>query len=328
MIKLIYSNIGKIYRKTNAFLSVIFLNKFQIEHFNLKKHNKLFLSIKKNEKKVNNTKISKKDVFDSFAIFKKNIRSIIFDSDKLKKFLSEDEIHKVMFGLNRLLFLKELFLVKNDNKWSSTWSKIIKEERIGNPIPFFLYPVSSGNRIHEVYNIMKLTHFNNSQNKIENVIEFGGGYGGFCNLYKKIFKVKKYIIYDLLEVTYIQFYYLKMLGYDVSINSSKINSRNHVYLFNDQKKLNYFLNKISFKRTMFISNWGLSETPTHLRKKFEKYIKKTNVAYLAFQENFGKVNNLKYFNKIFSERKNKLNRYSRLGENHYYLFSENKYKKG
>ena len=225
MIQFLYSNIGKVYRKINILLSIIFLNNFQLENLNLQKHYKLFSTINKDRKKIEKTKIYKKDIFNSFAKFKKNIRSILFDSNRLKSFLSEDEIHKVMFGLNRILFLKELLLIKKDNRWKSKWSKIIKEDKVGNPIPFFLYPKSSGNRIHEVFNIMKLTSFSNKQNKIENILEFGGGYGSFCNLYKKLFKVKKYIIYDLLEVTYIQFYYLKMLGYDVSINSLKINSK-------------------------------------------------------------------------------------------------------
>ena len=323
MIKIIYDIFGKLYRKVNICLSIFYLNKFKLKKEKYKIHEQIFKLILRDKKKKLNSKIDKKNLFPSFIKFKLEMRKIIFNKDKLKNFLTQDEIHKVMCGLNRIIFYKELKEIMEEKYWKKYWKKIIIEDYIGNPIPYFIYPKSSGNRIHETFNIMKLIKFNKLNNKVENIFEFGGGYGGFCNLYKKIFKVKKYIIYDLPEVSYIQFYYLKMLGYNVKINSTKISNNDYIYLFSDIKLLNKFVKKIRANKTLFISNWGFSETPIFLRKKFEKFILKSREVYFAFQQQFGKIDNLKYFNSLFKKRKNFLDKYSRMNENHFYLYSKN-----
>ena len=322
MIKLIYDIFGKLYRKLNIYLSLFNLGKYKLKKSKIRQHKNIFKEIVKEKKKVNSEKLSKKNLFISFMKFKIKIRKIIFDESKLKNFLSEDEIHKIMCGLNRLIFYKELRILQKDKNWKKYWSKLVKEENVGNPIPFFIYPKSSGNRIHETFNIMKLAKFNNFNKNVDLIFEFGGGYGGFCNLYKKLFNVKKYIIYDLLEVCYIQLYYLKMLGYNVKINSTKLSGNNCIYLFSDTKLLNNFLKNCNFEKSIFISNWGFSETPVFLRKKFEKFILKSKEIYFAFQQKYGEVDNYKYFNSLLKKRNININRYSRINENHFYLFSK------
>ena len=322
MIKIIYNIFGKFYRKVNICLSIFYLNKFKLKKVRNKIHQKTFNLILKDKKKILRSKIDRKNIFPSFVKFKLEMRKIIFDKDKLKNFLTEDEIHKVMCGLNRLIFYKELKEIMKEKYWKKYWKKIIKEDYVGNPIPYFIYPNSSGNRIHETFNIMKLIQFNKLNDEVENIFEFGSGYGGFCNLYKKIFKVKKYIIYDLIEVCYIQFYYLKMLGYEVQINSTKLSNNDCIYLFSDIKTLNSFTKKVNANKTLFVSNWGFSETPMYLRKRFEKFILKSEMVYLAFQQKFGKINNLKYFKSLLKKRRIFLDKYSRINENHFYLYSK------
>lgn len=321
MISILYKFFGKYYRKFNILFSVFFLGNFKLPKKKYNNHEKIFLEIKSMKIDVLKEELDKKKLFPSFKKFKEELRKIIFNNKKLRNFLSIDVIHKVMFGLNRILFYKELKILKNDKRWNSHWKKIITEQPVGNPIPYFLYPKSSGNRIHDVYNLFKLTEIKGSNNINSTVIEFGAGYGNFCNLFFKLNKIENYIIYDLLEVNLIQYYYLKMLGFKVILNPKYMNKEKTIYLFNNINQLNNFIKNINLKKSIFISNWGLSETPIYLRKKFNKILKNSNQKFFAFQENFGNVNNLNYFNKLLKNEKISIECQKRANENHYYFFS-------
>jgi len=314
MIEIIYQKIGFFYRKFNILLSIFFIN----IHLDDEKRNtnKIFNEIKKftffKKKKI---------VFDTFKSFRVKLIKIILDKNKLQNFLREDEIHKVMFGLNRLFFFFEFIKIIIDKNWKNTWSKIIKEEKVGSPIPYFLYPNSSGNRIHDTFNLKTLIDLNEGKKNFENVIEFGGGYGCLCNLFKKIYTVKCYLIYDLPEVNALQYYYLRKLNYNVYINKIKKNKKNSVYLFNEVNKLNKFIKNNKLNNYIFLSNWGFSEVPLNLRKKFNLIISKSKITFLAFQKQFKKINNFNFFLKILFDRKNKTKVFTRIFENHYYLLS-------
>jgi hypothetical protein len=318
MIKFIYKNLGFFYRKLNIFLSLFFFNTHK--DYENKKTSEIFNEIKKFS--FSKKKIKKKYIFNSFINFRVKLREIISNKYRLKNFLREDEIHKIMFGLNRLIFLFELIKIKIDKNWKNIWSKIINEQKIGSPIPYFLYPKSSGNRIHDTFNFKMLVDLNGRKKNFYNVIEFGGGYGSLCNLIKKIYKLKNYLIYDLPEVNALQYYYLKKLNHNVYINQVKSKETNAIYLFSDILKLNKFIKNSKLKNYMFISNWAFSEVPINLRKKFYLIINKSKITYLAFQKKFEKINNLNLFQKVLVNRNNKIKKFNRLFENHYYILSK------
>jgi hypothetical protein len=283
------------------------------------KNNKIYNEL--NKIRILKKKIKKKFIFDSFINFRIKLKKIILDKNRLKNFLREDEIHKVMCGLNRITFFFELIKIRMDINWKYIWSKIINEQKIGSPIPYFLYPKSSGNRIHEIFNLKMLVDLNEKKKNFKNIIEFGGGYGCLCNLIKKIYNINYYIIYDLPEVNLLQYYYLKNLNYNVYLNQIQLKRKNTIYLFSDIIKLKKFLKSSNFNNYMFLSNWGFSEVPTILRKKFNSIIIKSKITFIAFQKNFETVNNFNYFSKILVNRKNKIKIFSRLFENHYYILS-------
>ena len=101
--------------------------------------------------------------------------------------------------------------------------KLIKEEKVGNPVRYFLYPESSGNKIFQTYHLKKYTDFLRSGlNTFDVVFEFGGGYGNLASTFKKINKNCKYVIFDTPEVNLIQYYYLKKNNIEVNFYNKKI----------------------------------------------------------------------------------------------------------
>ncbi len=245
----------------------------------------------------------------------------IIKSKKLKSFLRNQLIQKVFFIHNRFFILYELKELKKDKKWY-LWKKLLNENDIGNPVKYFLYPKSSGNRIRQVYLIKKFVDSNNSINirKINKIIELGGGYGCMADIFKKINKKNSYTIYDMFEVNFLQYYYLKMNNYNPRLNS--INTT--LNLISSISNLNKYAKKN--KDYLFIANWSISEFPLNFRKKFIKTILKAKYSAISFQENFEGINNFKFFNKILKKTKKKY--FSKIQPLDHYndaLFNNNKH---
>ena len=100
------------------------------------------------------------------------------------------------------------FKVKNDKKKWKFWEKLLLENDIGNPIRYFLYKKSSGNRIRQVYHLKNFCDYSNlNLKKIKYVIEIGGGYGCMASIFYKINPNIKYFIFDTKEVNLLQYYY-------------------------------------------------------------------------------------------------------------------------
>jgi putative sugar O-methyltransferase len=315
----------KVYRFFNNLLSIFYSNKFSLQNNVILKnrHNKIFKEIR-NILKV--TPLKKKITsFDNFTNFRREIMKILNNSRLLGNFLKNPEIQKIMFGTNRFFFYLELLELKNDYNWNLIWKKNINENYIGNPIPYFLYPESSGNRIHDLFHLKYIFNFREKINKINTIFEFGGGYGNLCHLINKILKPKTYIIYDLPEVCLLQYYYLRMLGYEVNISQKSVKKKFINLIYNKDLIQINFLKKKELSKSLFISNWALSESPISLRSKFLGIINKTKLVFLAFQEKFRNIDNLNYFkNKIKEKTYFRIKKFKRLNEKHYYLWNINK----
>ncbi len=194
----------------------------------------------------------------------------------------------MFFVHNRLFILKELLELKKDKNWI-LYKKLIEEDNVGNPVRYFLYPKSSGNRINHVYHLSVLTkEFNINLKKLNNVFEFGGGYGCMARIFSKINKRTTFTCFDTNIVNLLQYYYLNQNNLDVGFSK-----KNKFHLISNIKKIN-----TRYSNSLFIANWSLSETPINFRKKFIKSIKNSKLILISFQENFENIDNLKYFKNL------------------------------
>ena len=239
------------------------------------------------EKKLNSINFDKKYLKNTHNVFNKKILDLL-KKRELTNFLRKNFIQKMFFVHNRLFILKELLELKKDKNWI-LYKKLIEEDNVGNPVRYFLYPKSSGNRINHVYHLSVLTkEFNINLKKLNNVFEFGGGYGCMARIFSKINKRTVFTCFDTSIVNLLQYYYLKQNNLDVGFSK-----KNKFHLISNIKKIN-----TRYSNSLFIANWSLSETPINFRKKFIKSIKNSKLILISFQENFENIDNLKYFNNL------------------------------
>ena len=120
-----------------------------------------------------------------------------------------------------MFIFKELQYLKKNSDWFF-FKKLLIENDVGDPIKYFLYPKSSGNRINHVYHLSILKKNTNIKlKKINNVFEFGAGYGCMANIFSKINKKIYFRLFDTMPVNLIQYYYLKQNKLDVGFKKKK-----------------------------------------------------------------------------------------------------------
>tara|TARA_E500000178_G_scaffold133675_1_gene133651 strand:+ start:3317 stop:4252 length:936 start_codon:yes stop_codon:yes gene_type:complete len=308
--------LSKIIRKTLENLSIFFsnnLNNLKFDDDNI--YEIINKKIDINEKNLGNLK-------KTHVTFNNSLYKLIREK-KLKKFLRYAFIQKMFFVHNRLFILKELNELKKNKKWFY-YKKLLLEDDVGDPVRYFLYPSSSGNKINHVYHLSCLENTLNIElQKIKNIFEFGGGYGCMARIFSNINNKISYKIFDTYIVNCLQYYYLKQNGLDVGFENNKFD------LINNFEKIN---DKVDFKNSLFIANWSLSEVPLDLRDNFVSLIGRYENIMISFQENFENINNLKYFKNLQENLKYKynikiiLNKFYKGNilkpEKHYFLFGK------
>jgi hypothetical protein len=184
---------------------------------------------------------------------------------------------------------------------------LLHENNIGGPILSKYFKKTSANFIHHATHFeLFLDEFDVIKN-LDQVFEFGGGYGSLAR-YVLLKKYNlEYNIYDFQLFNILQNFYLSNLFVN--------------------KKINYFhninqLRNFKFKKnSLFISTWALSETPLELRDKFKNFILEFKYILIAFQKSVDDYNNLAFFKKFFSKSNYRIKLIEiPYYKNNYYLF--------
>lgn len=214
----------------------------------------------------------------------------LFINKKLKNFLRIGFIQKMFFVHNRLY--NKYFLKNILDTNSNFWIKLLNENPVGNPVPFFLYKKSSGNRIRHIYLFKKIYDFANIDSSAS-IIEIGGGYGCMLDIANKAIEDLNYLIFDLPEVNLLQYYYLK--SNDINCELDEINAKliltSKIEIM--KKKLDFL--KRNGKKIVLIANWSLSEMPLLMRENLKFLISECDYSEISFQSSFENISNLDYF---------------------------------
>lgn len=247
---------------------------------------------------------------------------------ELKELICTGEIDNF---LNWEIIKKTMFTNCNYEEFKSLYSsqhwKLIKkglvEDTVGAPKKFHSFPYSSGNLLHHGYSLLQLLNFigNDEFNKIGSVFEFGGGYGSFCRMMVRVNAgIKQYTIYDFEIFRCLQEYFLTAIGLKLPVNSENlVEDSPGVYLISGNLD-------IMANQDLFVALWSLSECPLELRKKITVLIAKSKYALLAYQREFGGIDNIGFFNELHRNlpQFNWKNYESRELPGNYYLIGQRK----
>jgi len=220
--------------------------------------------------------------------------------ENIREFLRWDVILETMFVGNNIYVATELEYLRGKSDWNGRWEKAIKEVETGSPLPFNKYPLSSGNLIHHAYHVAKFEEKTGvSSAKIDLVCEFGGGYGCMCKLFHNLGFEGKYIIFDFPHFCALQKYFLKSVGITVH-DFDKIQSlENGVFCVSDIETFKILLSKCNdCRNSLFIATWSMSEAPLDIRNSILPLLSQFKSFLIAYQDNFGEVNNIRYFDSL------------------------------
>lgn len=226
------------------------------------------------------------------------LRALVLDDDP-KIFLSWDVIRQTMVVESAPYIRQELRYLQGLENWKGRWRRAIFESKIGCPWPFFPFPRSSGNLIHHGYHLAKYEEKTGTKvNEHGCVLEFGGGYGSMCRLFHNLGFNGKYIIFDLPHFSALQAYYLKSLDIPIHSPSSFQAARSGVVCISNMEELARLMPECHEGRgAMFVATWSLSETPISLRDQIVSLPARFKSFLVAYQDRFGEVDNLAYFEK-------------------------------
>ncbi len=243
-------------------------------------------------------------------------------------FLNQPLIRKTMFITNKpdlrnsqLDFLRGVYSKK-------FLKNTLKEEPIGNPLIEDWGNLTSHNTIHH---LSHLTNFSISSNveldKMNTIIEWGGGYGNMARICRKLIPHGTYIIIDVPVFSALQGIYLStILGEDsINVVSAENKIKNgKINIVPLSKELINSLNLVN--ADLFMSTWALTESSTYALDyvKSKSYFNSNYLllAHVADNEKISSVTTkiMDNLNGYTIMAHNKINNL----KNNYYLFGKKK----
>lgn len=230
--------------------------------------------------------------------YRRRFRKSILEND-IQDFMNWEVVKSTIYqGPPR----RELEFLKNLPTWGK-WRKALYESFVGNPARYPLYPLSTGNQIHQAYTLAQLTEIGGCPiEDLPQVVEFGGGFGTMCKLIHKLGFKGRYIIFDLPELSAMQHYYLKATGIQTEVKIDEVTeAQSCIVLLSDIEQLKRQL-EIPSESFAFIAIWSLSETPIDFRNQICDLVSNASYYLIAYQDYFRAVTNLDYFSKLLENR--------------------------
>jgi putative sugar O-methyltransferase len=227
------------------------------------------------------------------------LRELMLNDDP-RRFLQWDVIRNTMFVDIVSYVFRELKYLKSSKEFNAYWKNGIIESEIGSPDIYKHLARSSGNLIHHAYHLQQFVEKTGVKvNEVEFVLEFGGGYGSMCRLFKNLGFNNKYLIFDLPPFSLLQQYYLKSLGHRILTIDEFSKESTGILCISEFGELNSILKTVvPQKRNLFIGTWSISETSRYLRDEVFSLLDKFNLFLIAYQSEFGGIDNIEYFKNI------------------------------
>jgi hypothetical protein len=211
-----------------------------------------------------------------------------------REFTRWQVIRDTMFITDSLSVAKELDKLRQSPEWDSRWRNAIRESRAGRPRPFFKDRSTSGNVAHLAHHLHHLEQTTGKRiNQFDQVMEFGGGYGGMCRLVHNLGFNGRYLIFDLPAFSQLQRFYLQLAG--LTLLAKDADPRQNGIVLETDPAVS---GKRDFRHpALFLATWSLSETPFSIRAPFMELLGEFDAFLIAYHENNEEGSNLEFFRK-------------------------------
>ena len=236
------------------------------------------------------------------------------DNDDISEFFKWKEIQYTMIANVNIIEYNHL----REKKVWLLWEKMIAETKL-KPNSHSILSNSSTNNLHHAYSLQKLMEFTGIQlNDFGEVIEFGGGYGNMCRLFRKWGHNKNFFMYDIPELTQLQKYYLAENGIT-----------DNVIYCGGYDKIDTIENN-----SLFLGMWSISEVPMNEREKLLNnlcFYDCENI-FLGIQANHVGMDNLTWIKNYITpkleqlEYRCELHKIQHLNNSYYFVAIKNKKK--
>jgi hypothetical protein len=203
--------------------------------------------------------------------------------DDPRRFLRWPEIRATMFVANSAFSSTEVSALKGHHGWSERWKAALTEDPCGCPTPSRLASNMSDQLIHHAYHALTIEERLGSMQDFDEIVEFGGGYGSFPRLFRRLGITSRYHIHDFPEFVALQRYYLASVAL----------SRGEASILKDVT-WGSSIDELPIGRggpRLFVALWSLSETLLHDRGPWHEVIAGCDAAIIAFQSKFGEIDN-------------------------------------
>lgn len=254
-------------KNTLRLIHIIFSQFFVFQ--NMLKEYISFNKLKKINKNKLNVELKENDLFFIEKTWISFHDEIVKDTNNLSYlFFNKPSLIKTMTA-NSFFGEYKPFLEKSLESFNyKEIKKLIKENSIGGPrillnsIFTTDFKFTSVTRVVHIYQLSKIHNIfkNQNINNPKTIIEWGGGYGGLCNVFYKHygFDGSTYVIIDIPVSIKIQYYYLATIYGSENINIFEDNNQIQ------HGKINLVrlseLQNFNSKCDIFISSWAISES--------------------------------------------------------------------
>lgn len=211
-------------------------------------------------------------------------------TDDPRGFLRWPEVRSTMFVAYPSYNSIEREALRNSSAWHERWQSILVEDPCGCPIPSRLTPETSDNLIHHAYHALTIEKYIGDISQFGEIVEFGGGYGSFARLVRRLGITTRYHIHDLPEFGALQRYYLA----STALHRQEPSINQNLTWSATPDELSMQVNR----RRLFLAFWSLSETPLQYRDPWYELIAACDCVVIAYQDAFEGVDNKRWFKKL------------------------------
>ena len=224
---------------------------------------------------------------DWWLSVRRELRRLVAEHDP-RAFIQWEPVQQTMFTGDASYVRGELASLKRSPQWGSRWRPALVEDVAGAPSRCRWHLAGSGNLVHHAYTLFEFERATGRPvESFSQVVEFGGGYGGMCRLFRRLGFAGDYAIVDFPEFAALQRYYLA----DVAAARPAVAAGRTT-----------FVTDLADLPTLPVSDdgllvalWSLSETSIAVREQVLAALDRVPNVLIAFQGQFREVDNRKFF---------------------------------